>query len=53
MRLELKGRIESNSAGRVEQELLTALADQKNEPVVLDAENLEYISSAAAQEDPS
>lgn len=46
MRLELKGRIESNSAGRVEQELLTALADQKNEPVVLDAENLEYISSA-------
>ena len=46
MKLELKGRIDSNNAARVEKELLEQLNGAHEETVVLDAAELEYISSA-------
>lgn len=44
MTIQLKGRIDSSNAARVEQELLPQVAGQSE--VVLDAQKLEYISSA-------
>ena len=44
--ISLNGRIDSNNAPKVEQEIFARLAGQDAAPVVLDAENLEYISSA-------
>ncbi len=46
MNLELKGRIDSTNANQVENELVAQLNGVKNEPVVLDASALDYISSA-------
>ena len=46
MIISLNGRIDSNNAPKVEQEIFARLAGQEAAPVVLDAENLEYISSA-------
>ena len=47
MKIDLKGRIDSNNAMQVEQEVLAALqAGEAGEAVVLDAAELTYISSA-------
>ena len=46
MTIELKGRIDSGNAARVEKEILDQLAGSASAPLVLDAEALEYISSA-------
>lgn len=42
----LEGRIDSNNAADVEQEILTQLEGKESLPVVIDMEKLEYISSA-------
>ena len=44
--ISLSGRIDSNNAAAVEQDITEKLASAENAAVVLDAENLEYISSA-------
>ena len=44
--IKLAGRIDSNNAAQTEQEILGQLAGGNPETVILDAENLEYISSA-------
>ena len=44
--IRLTGRIDSNNAPAVEQEIRAQLEGSGNAPVVLDAENLTYISSA-------
>ena len=44
--ISLSGRIDSNNAASVEQDLASKLAGAENAAVILDAENLEYISSA-------
>ena len=44
MTIKLNGRIDSTNASRIEQDMLRQLAGQQ--AVVLDAQNLEYISSA-------
>ena len=44
--LVLSGRIDSNNAAVVEKDLLAQLADAENRPIVLDAQDLQYISSA-------
>jgi len=46
MKLELKGRIDSNNAVQVEKEIWDQLTGQNDVEVVLDATDLEYISSA-------
>ena len=46
MNLELKGRIDSNNAAQVEKELMDKLATEGGTSVDIDAEGLEYISSA-------
>ena len=46
MKLELKGRIDSNNAVQVEKEMRDQLTGQNDAEVVLDATDLEYISSA-------
>ena len=46
MKLELKGRIDSNNAVQVEKEMRDQLTGQNDVEVVLDATDLEYISSA-------
>ena len=46
MTIDLKGRIDSNNAAQVEKEIFAQLADSGASSVVLDAEELEYISSA-------
>ncbi len=46
MKLELKGRIDSNNASRVERDVMEKLAERSGEAVVLDAAALDYISSA-------
>ncbi len=46
MKLELKGRIDSNNSAQVEKELLSQLNGAKAEQLVLDAAGLDYISSA-------
>ena len=46
MKIELKGRIDSNNAAQVEKRILEQLAGQEDTSVVLDASGLEYISSA-------
>ena len=45
-KIALTGRIDSNNAPRVEQEMLGQLAGLGQVPVVLDAQELQYISSA-------
>ncbi len=42
--VEISGRVDSNSAGQLE-EALQALAEAKRFNIILDMENLEYISS--------
>ncbi len=44
--IPLTGRIDSNNAAAVEQELLAQLGTEREIPVVLDAKDLAYISSA-------
>ena len=44
--LDLTGRIDSNNAAAVEQTLMAAVTGRPDAPVLLDAEKLEYISSA-------
>jgi len=44
--IRLSGRIDSNNAGLVEKEIQARLAESGDEAVVLDAEDLDYISSA-------
>ncbi len=44
--IRLSGRIDSNNAGQAEQDIQLRLADTGSAPVILDAEDLEYISSA-------
>ena len=46
MKIALAGRIDSNNAAAVEKDILEQLAGQNDGSVVLDAEKLEYISSA-------
>jgi len=46
MKIELKGRIDSNNAPQIEKEIMEQLAGQNDASVVLDASGLEYISSA-------
>ena len=46
MKIELTGRIDSNNAASVEKAIQAQLAGQNDRTVVLDAEGLEYISSA-------
>ena len=46
MIIELKGRIDSNNAAEVEKDVMGHLASGEADEVVIDAENLEYISSA-------
>ena len=46
MKIELKGRIDSSNAGLVENEIGERLARHEREPLVLDASDLVYISSA-------
>ncbi len=46
MTIEMKGRIDSNNATQVEQEIMEQLAGAPEEAVVLDMSELEYISSA-------
>ena len=46
MAILLNKRIDSNNAFQVEKEILAQLEDQKEPVVVLDASELEYISSA-------
>ncbi len=46
VRIELKGRIDSNNAAEVEQDLAQKLGGSERCPVELDAQALEYISSA-------
>ncbi|MBO7730339.1 MAG: anti-sigma factor antagonist [Lachnospiraceae bacterium] len=42
----LEGRIDSNNAAEVEKEIFTQLEGKENLPIVIDAEKLDYISSA-------
>ena len=44
--INLTGRIDSNNAGIVEEEISSQLAENPGEPFTFDATNLEYISSA-------
>ena len=44
--IELEGRIDSGNAAAVESEISDALKDHTASAVILDAEDLEYISSA-------
>lgn len=44
--LYLEGRIDSNNAAQAEQEAMAAVAGAPGAELVLDAEKLEYISSA-------
>ena len=44
--IRLSGRIDSNNAAEVESSIIEQLGDEKNVSVVLDAADLEYISSA-------
>ena len=46
MKIELRGRIDSNNAAAVEQDILTQLAGGNAQEIILDAADLEYISSA-------
>ncbi len=46
VRIALSGRIDSNNAHAVEEEVLAAVAGREKLPVRIDAEKLEYISSA-------
>ena len=46
MNIELKGRIDSNNASAVEKDIMDQLAGTAAQEIVLDAANLEYISSA-------
>jgi len=44
--IQLNGRIDSNNAAAVEEDILARLAGEDTAPVALDAANLQYISSA-------
>ena len=46
MKIELKGRIDSNNAAQAEKSILQQLEGKDGEAVVLDAAELEYLSSA-------
>ena len=46
MKIDLTGRIDSNNAAAAEQDIMAQLAGAGSEPVVLNAADLEYISSA-------
>ncbi len=46
MKFDLKGRIDSINASEIEKEIFDSLPDDEQSPVVLNAENLEFISSA-------
>ena len=46
MTIKLEGRIDSANAPEIEKDIYQRLQDAGDEPVILDAENLEYISSA-------
>jgi len=46
LKIALEGRIDSNNAATVEQELLAKLGMERDLTVILDAEKLDYISSA-------
>ena len=46
MNIKLSGRIDSNNAADVEKDILAQLEGHKDETIVFDAEDLEYISSA-------
>ena len=45
-KIELLGRIDSNNVAEKEQEIFAVLPEDKKESVILDAEKLDYISSA-------
>ena len=44
--IKLTGHIDSNNAAQFEKEIMDAVADTPDNEIILDAENLEYISSA-------
>lgn len=46
IRLDLVGRIDSNNAAEVEDEIRRIVGDSKGTPILIDADKLEYISSA-------
>ena len=44
--IHLSGRIDSENAAMIEEEIVRALAEQEGETIILDASELDYISSA-------
>ena len=46
MKIDLVGRIDSNNAAQVEEEILKTIEGNDDQELILDAEKLEYISSA-------
>ena len=44
--IKLNGRVDSGNAPEVEEQIMKACADNEHEKVVLDVQELEYISSA-------
>ena len=46
MTIDLKGRIDSNNAAQVEKDILAQLQGCASDSVILDAADLQYISSA-------
>lgn len=46
IKIELTGRIDSGNAEEVKKDLLSRAGDDRDTPVILDAQDLEYISSA-------
>ena len=50
--IRVSGRIDSGNAGAVEEEMRPVITDEtKTLPVLIDAEDLEYLSSAGRQHD--
>ncbi|MBQ1377299.1 MAG: STAS domain-containing protein, partial [Lachnospiraceae bacterium] len=46
VKIRLQGRIDSNNAAEVEKKIMAELDEKKPAAVVMDASDLEYISSA-------
>ena len=44
--IQISGRVDSNNSHNIEEVIMSAVSGRENLPVILDAENLDYISSA-------
>ena len=51
--IKLSGRIDSNNAPQAEKEIMAQLEGNSGLPVILDADALEYVSSASCGSSPS